>query len=511
MNRKRKQNILIILGIIFISGFLYAATLHGVGGNPQAIDFKNNLDQATKPFELSPERGRFAHVYSLAEYGTYNLSPAWAEVVYPDVGVAGGKYFSFFAPGISYYSTPFYMVGKAFDLAQVFTFASISFLAIASLLMIYLIGRRIFDMEPTTALLAVVMFGFTSFAWSYSVTLYQHIGTVFLITSGLYAAWRFSQKGRYSFLWALYVGCAYGFSVMVDYPNALMALPVVLYLLYTTITVKEMETVYKFFVKTSVVGALIGFIILTGAHFYLNAHYFGSWKQLAGSIPSYTPPGYQPVFATATTSPVTAVEHEKNVAGFFKEQNIPQSSFVLLFSTDRGLFIYWPAALLSIIGIYIYRKKFKVVHYAIISLILINFLVYASWGDPWGGWAFGPRYLIPLMPWLALFATVSLSEGRRWVLRRVVASVFLAYSTAVSLLGVLTTNAVPPKFEAIFLPIKKYGYAFNVHFLTGGQSASYAYNSLFSNAMALTSYFFLLYLLLLIVIIWLMVFMPHHE
>src|SRR3989344_8706091 len=110
--------IIIILGVI-----LFSLTIRGIAGNPDASMFKNNLDQATKPFELSPERGRYAHVFSLAESNKYDLTQEWADAVYPDVGYYQGRFYSFLAPGISYLALPFYMLGKAYGLAQVGTFA----------------------------------------------------------------------------------------------------------------------------------------------------------------------------------------------------------------------------------------------------------------------------------------------------------------------------------------------------------------------------------------------------
>src|SRR3990167_452440 len=85
--------------IVVLAATFYAATLRGVAGNPPASAFKNNLDQATRPLELSPERGRYAHVLALGEHNTYELDQELAAAVYPDIGYYEGKFFSYFAPG----------------------------------------------------------------------------------------------------------------------------------------------------------------------------------------------------------------------------------------------------------------------------------------------------------------------------------------------------------------------------------------------------------------------------
>ena len=124
---------------------MYRLTLRGAPGNPTADQFKNNLDQATNAFELSPERGRYTQVANMAENGVYNLSKTWADIAYPDVGVSSdGKLDSYFAPGVSYFTLPFYLFGAQYGLGQVATFSAESLISIVTLVFIYLIGLRIF-------------------------------------------------------------------------------------------------------------------------------------------------------------------------------------------------------------------------------------------------------------------------------------------------------------------------------------------------------------------------------
>lgn len=56
-----------ILSIVIVGFVLYIATIRGIAGNPKGPDIKGTLDQATMPLELSPERGRYVLVMSLAE------------------------------------------------------------------------------------------------------------------------------------------------------------------------------------------------------------------------------------------------------------------------------------------------------------------------------------------------------------------------------------------------------------------------------------------------------------
>src|SRR5437867_400724 len=120
---------LCVFFLVMVSAIFYALTLKGVYGNPVPHDIKNNLDQATKPLELSPERGRFALTMSLAEYHSFSLSRELADAVFPDVGYIDGKFYTYFVPGVSLLAVPFYLIGKQYYLAQVATFSIIPIFA----------------------------------------------------------------------------------------------------------------------------------------------------------------------------------------------------------------------------------------------------------------------------------------------------------------------------------------------------------------------------------------------
>ena len=67
-----------------------------------------------------------------------------------------------------------------------------------------------------------------------------------------------------------------------------------------------------------------------------------------------------------------------------------------LFSSGKGLFIYMPVILLSIIGLRFFRYRREAV---LISLtFLIYLLFYSKWWDWSGDWAWGPRLMVMLIP-----------------------------------------------------------------------------------------------------------------
>ncbi|MCR4329519.1 MAG: hypothetical protein NUV65_03160 [Candidatus Roizmanbacteria bacterium] len=503
------KNKLAIIFIILVATSLYALTIRGVAGSPDALLIKNNLDQATKPFELSPERGRYAHVFAMAETGRYDLSQAWADAVYPDIGYANGKFYSYFAPGISYLSTPFYLIGKEFDLEQVFTFGFISFMSILALIFLYKIAREIFELPIWASLFAVFAFAFASTAWSYAITLYQHHVTAFLILSSVYAVWRYTQRGQRSFLWSIYVWTAYGIAIFIDYPNAILLLPIMVYFLLSSFSFRETSQRYVLSFRMAMLYTFVAFITLAALHGYHNEYYFGDWKTVSGSIPGYKTIVERDILAQSDTEKeISQLAPQKNIVAFFKEVNVPRGFYTLTVSLDRGIAIYVPLLLLSLLSIYRIRKSITPAIATLLALVGINILLYSSWGDPWGGWAYGPRYLIPSMAILSLFVAFWLSRGEVW--KKVIAFILFAYSSAIALLGALTTNAVPPKIEADFLGLK-YNFLYNIDFFMDGRSGSFLYNTYFANTISLQDYFLLIYMALLILVTVVLFIVPLFE
>ncbi|OGF78034.1 hypothetical protein A3F23_02195 [Candidatus Giovannonibacteria bacterium RIFCSPHIGHO2_12_FULL_43_15] len=492
---------LIIIGVILLLGLsLYSLTLRGEFGNPGPGDFKNNLDQAARPFELSPERGRYVHIVNLAERGKYDLSQEWAEVAYPDVGISNGKYYSYFAPGTSYFALPFYLLGAKFNLAQVAVFFAEILVSIISLVFIYKIAKNVFSLTARASLFSVLVFAFASTAWSYSVTLYQHAFTVLFMTTAFYAAWKFAKEsGWRAWLYASWVWVAYALSITVDYPNVILMLPIMVYFAYSTFSVKKLEEGFSLTIKWAAVATFLVFALITGLHFWHNAHYYGSWHQLAGGLQSYRHP--DEIANNASASAGTT----KNVATFFSERAIPHGFYILLFSDERGLFFFYPIFALSLFGIWAYSKKSReggvsAEYILAVALILTNLTLYSSWGDPWGGWAYGPRYLIPSMAFLSIFVGVFISSGAYTGLKKFLAFLLFLYSSAVALLGALTTNAVPTRGEAMLLPIKKYNFLKNIDFIYSDQSGSFIYKTYLSGKLSLVAYYLIIYIAIALVV-----------
>jgi len=486
---------LFVLGITF-----YALTLKGIYGNPSGKIIKNNLDQVTKPFELSPERSRYLLTQNLAEYKSFALTKELAEAAYPDVGYYKGRFYIYFAPGISLMALPFYMIGKQFHLAQVSSYFFVSVIASLTLLFLFKISREIFKIPIWISFLASLVFAFASTSWSYAVTMYQHHVTTFFIISSMYAAWKYKQTGKSGFLWGIFIWIAYGLAILIDYPNAILMLPVIFYFFISSLTLIKKENFTKISLRLSFLLTGVIFVIITLLHGYYNYVNFGDWKRVSGSLVGYKTIKEKSIFLQKNSQQqLSSLSAEKNPIGFFKEENFTRGVGILLFSIDRGLFLYSPIFFLAILGIIYSVGKMTIEHATLLGVVALDLFLYGSFGDPWGGYAFGPRYLIPSMAILSIFVAIWLTKTKHTFISKIITFIFFAYSLAISLVGVLTTNAVPPKIEADYFKTY-YNFILNFNYLFMGKSSSFLFNRFFYQHVSLIGYYLLIFELIMIIV-----------
>lgn len=505
------KTILCLVFLVITSAFLFTLTIKGVIGKPDANDIRNKLEYAGSPFESSPERGRFLVTLNLAENHTFALTQEMADAAYPDVGYHDGRYYHQTAPGVSIIALPFYELGKNSNLGQLMTFSMVAIFTILNLIFLFLISKSILKLSFFTSLVVAIIYGFSSTGWSYSTTLYQHQITVFFMLSSFYFVWRYKQKGVLSFLWTTLAWLEFGLSITVDYPNAILLSPIMIYLLLSSVKFKNIDSKFKVSLRPIYIFSVIGLLLVAfWIGKYDNDNFGGPFKT-SQTITSYK--ALKEGIVANNQQAIAKADDQRIPSSIFTEYSLVNGAYELLFAPDKGVFIFSPILFLGLLGIYLKRHSLALEDGVLIGLILVNFSLYASFGDPYGGWAFGPRYFIPSMAFLALYTGVFLEYFRYHLAAKIITLVLFCYSTAVALLGALTTNAVPPQIEADYLHMK-YGYFYNMDFFFRGQSSSFAYNSYFHNLMSLQEYFLYIYIFLIIIGTTLIMFIPsrrNHE
>lgn len=485
-------NILLVLFVALVLVF----SVRGLPGNPTPAQLNTLAWKDNGPFELSPERGRYALLYSLVENHTFQFEPALAQFTAPDVGYLGTHYVSIFAPSISFLAIPGYVIGKYFNLSQYGAFLWMSLFALFNVLLIRIIAIRL-GAHPLAATIAGLTFLFATPSFPYAVTIYEHHPSTFLLLLAFYLYIRFKSVYSLLAIWILYA-----FSFTVDYPNLFMMLPIAVAAFFKSFNLEPIRKKMVLHVSLPRMLTVLGVIIPLCFLLWVNKVSYGNPFMLSGTVntvESVAADG-SPIFLTTleqkqlkkSNTPVNLPP--PSALSFFNPRNMLNGFYILLFSPDRGVLMYTPVMLFGIAGLYFAAKK-KIPYVPILlGIIGFNFILYSMWGDPYGGWAFGGRYLIPSYAILSIYIALLLTWFGRKNLFLLLFFVVCSYSIMVNTLGAITSNSNPPEIQATALsqqihqPVS-YTYMRNVNDLNKNISKSFMFQAYANNYMSAWNYY----------------------
>jgi hypothetical protein len=157
--------------------------------------------------------------------------------------------------------------------------------------------------------------------------------------------------------------------------------------------------------------------------------------------------------------------------------------------------------LFGIAGWFLLYKKDQKNAALFLGVIGADVLLYSMWFDPWGGWAFGSRYLVPAYALFAITTAILLTKYKRNIYILLLFFVVLSYSVLVNSLGAITTNRVPPQVEVLNLEelsgvVQKYTYERNWDMLNSNSSKAYVWQAYAKDSMSAVEYYYLINVLL---------------
>ncbi len=477
---------------------ILSLSIRGKMGNPYDGDINNSSWTEEGPFELSPERGRFALILSLIEEKSFSFSVPIARFATPDLGYSNGKYVSLFAPGVSLLAIPGYLIGRLLGIAQVGTFAVISLFAFVNSLLIIELSKKL-GSDKIASFIGATTFLFATPAFVYGVSLYQHHITTFLILSCLYLLFR--NSGFWS-ISATFIIIA--FSLLIDYPNLFLLFPIAVFALSKIFYIYQSRYQYRISIKMSLIPSVLFAIIPLSLFLWFNFKSYNNPFQLAGTVASVKQiddKGQPSAPSNVGTERKEELIHpelqQKKAVEFFNTRLMLNGLYVLIFSPDRGILTFAPVILFGIPGLVLLYRKDYTSSTLIVAIIAVNVLLYSMYGDPWGGWAFGSRYLIPTYALLSIGISVSLTRLKKNILFLFLFIIIMSYSIAVNTLGAITSSKNPHKIEVLSLEAitgreEKYTYLRNFDFLLTSGTKSFIFNSFLTNYISAFQFYLLI-------------------
>lgn len=346
----------------------------------------------------------FMTAAALAERGTFQLTPdpALPQIVTGTDGAAYSKY----DPGLPLLGVPFFVLGDRLGMvnnAHRYRLAATAALLIPALsaagALAALAGLAGMLVSPRRAVGVALVAGLGTILWPYARVLFAEATLACALTLAVFAVWRAGNGGRRR--WWIIAGAAFGWGIATRAALAIYMLP--LAMLIARISAGEGRRVLIARLAVFSLGTAPGVALVL----WHNVLRFGEPFAFGYTGESFT------------TAPW-------------------EGAFGLLFSPGKSVFVYAPPLAASVL----LWPRFRQLQPALADFLALAWLValgfYGAWWAWHGGWSWGPRLLVPLVP-LSCLPLAFLPDRRAW---RWLAAALVVVGGGVQIAGVLT-DAIP--------------------------------------------------------------------
>ncbi len=275
------------------------------------------------------------------------------------------------------------------------TFLSSAWLTIATALLLWSTAKRL-GYGNTTGMILALIYGVATLAWPYATHLFgEPLSALALIT----ALWALvSMKAARRIRYSVILGGALGVAVATNAVYVLLFPLFGLAWLYTLYPQSPLPTKARqnpFFRTIIKHGLSISVPLLITAIFLL----WYNWFRFGHVLDT----GYHFEAGEGFNGPLGA------------------GLYGLLLSPYRGIFFHQPLTFLSLIGLPLFWRRHRQVAMLTGGVVILLILIFSKWWIWWGGFAWGPRFLVPLAPYLVLWIAPTLDAMRRWIVGSLVA------------------------------------------------------------------------------------------
>lgn len=235
------------------------------------------------------------------------------------------------------------------------------------------------NFQRSTGTITTLMFAFATMALPYSQTIFGEMLAMFGLLLALWSMLTIHSThhvSRYAFLCGLGVAFAIGINAV----YAAVALVFGLFILFgfnvkthrSRETCNQNQRIIKILVWYALPILLLGVVLLV-----YNQIRFGDWLTTGYNFE----PGQE-----GFTTPLWW-----GLAG-------------LLLSPARGIIWYSLPVILGLIGLPTFYKRERPLSWLMLAVIGVQLVVFSLWWEWWGGYGWGPRFLLPVVPYLLVFA-----------------------------------------------------------------------------------------------------------
>ena len=330
-----------------------------------------------------------------------------------------GYDYSRYGWGQSLVGAPLYLVGRALSsissalgpqFLERLWIQLLNALVLSATAVVLAASAHSLGLSPWGSVGLACIFSFGTYAWPYVKTFYSEPATTLFLLLAAFALHRYESTGRAnSVFWA---GLWFGLSLVFRSTAFLGAPALGIYFLWAMVSQRHREQLkgpgFRLDFRAIILGGAgcLPGVILMALYSWLR---FG-WPLSAG----YT--------RIAWDNPLL------------------NGLYGLLFSPGKGLFIYCPILLLSLGGIILLWQSRRGIALMVSILFATYVLFHAPYSFWTGGWNWGPRFLLPVVPFLLLPAGVFLQEAKSRI-ATLVFVLLIALSVVIQLPAVLVNHS----------------------------------------------------------------------
>lgn len=325
----------------------------------------------------------FLTVRALVETGSFSLEIDCDSVQRFVQKQSDGHCYGKYDPGLALTSLPLYLVGRllsgpasvdyeALSLPRLIVGTLNQLVTAATCAVLYLIASYL-SASRRQAVEFTFLFGLTTLAWPYALTYFSQPLVGLLLVTAVYQLIAYSHNK-----FALFIaGLALGWACITRFD----ALPLVFVItIYASYKLRE-SSKSRPSLLIQILPLIAPILLAIFTYLVLNEVRSGSLLQMG-----YTGEGWT--------------------------GNLWQGAYGLLLSPGRGVVFYSPLVLLAIPGfLLLWRGGWQAEVTLIVTLALIQIVMYALWWTWDGGWVWGPRFLVSTQPLFLLGIVPWLDNG----------------------------------------------------------------------------------------------------